>query len=146
MRVILDTNIIISGLISEQGAPAQLLNAWTDKVFALVTSTQQLEEITAVTRRPVVKALITPSNAGRFINDLHRFATVLEQLPVVDRSSDPNDNFLLAMTEASLVNYLVTGDKRGLLDLKQHGPTHIVTAIDMLRTLGFETVKTSSPR
>jgi predicted nucleic acid-binding protein len=45
MRNILDTNIIVSGLISEQGAPAQLLNSWTDKAFLLVTSATQITEI-----------------------------------------------------------------------------------------------------
>jgi uncharacterized protein len=137
MRVILDTNIIVSALLSEHGVPAQLLNTWTDKAFILVTSTTQIAELTAVTHRPVVRPLIRPSNAGRFINDLHRFGTVLDQLPTVDRSRDPNDNFLLAMAEVSAADYLVTGDKRDLLALKQHGPTRIVTARAMLKILGI---------
>ena len=36
--IILDTNIIVSGLISEHGAPAQLLNSWTDRAFSLATA------------------------------------------------------------------------------------------------------------
>src|ERR1700730_3155206 len=110
MRIILDTNIIVSGLISEHGAPDPLLNAWTDKAFVLVTSTTQIAEISSVTHRPVVRPLITPSHAGRFINDLHRFGTVLDHLPTVERSRDPNDNFLLAMAEAGTAEYLVSGD------------------------------------
>jgi putative PIN family toxin of toxin-antitoxin system len=137
VRIILDTNIIVSGLISEHGVPAQLLNAWTDRVFFLVTSTTQIAEITDVTRRPSVRPLITPSHAGRFINDLHRFGTVLAKLPVVDRSRDPNDNYLLAMAEASDAHYLVTGDKRDILAFKQHGSTHIVTAREILGVLGI---------
>jgi putative PIN family toxin of toxin-antitoxin system len=137
MRIILDTNIIVSGLISEQGAPAQLLNAWTDKAFSLVTSTTQIAEIQSVTHRPSVRPLITPAHAGRFINDLHRFATVLDRLPVVDRSRDPNDNFLLAMAEAGAADYLVTGDKRHVLALQNHGNTAIITAREMLPLLGI---------
>lgn len=117
--------------------PAQLLNAWTDKAFILVTSAMQIAEFTAVTRRPLVRPLLTPAVVGRFINDLHRFATMLDQLPTVDRSLDPNDNFLLAMAEAGAADYLVTGDKHDVLALKQHGATHIVTARAMLRTLGL---------
>jgi uncharacterized protein len=137
MRIILDTNIIVSALISEHGVPAQLLNAWTDKVFVLVTSNTQIAEITAVTRRPVVRPLITPSHAGRFVNDLHRFGTVLDRLPIVERSRDPKDNFLLAMAEAGEADYLVTGDKRDLLILKQHGSTRIVTARELQKILGI---------
>jgi hypothetical protein len=84
-----------------------------------------------------VRPLITPAHAGRFINDLHRFATVLDRLPVVDRSSDPNDNFSLAMAEAGAADYLVTGDNRDVLALKHHGNTAIITAKQMLALLGF---------
>jgi hypothetical protein len=139
MRIILDTNIIVSGLISEHGAPALLLNSWTDKAFCLVTSTTQITELQSVTHRPSVRPLITPAHAGRFINDLHRFATVLDRLPMVDRSRDPNDNFLLAMAEAGAADYLVTGDKRDVLALKRHGNTTILTAKEMLPLLGLGT-------
>jgi hypothetical protein len=137
MRIILDTNILVSGLISEHGAPAQLLNAWTDKAFVLITSSTQIAELHAVTHRPTVRPLITPSHTGRFINDLQRFATVLERLPPVDRSRDPNDNFLLGMAEAGAADYLVTGDKRDVLALKRHGNTRIITAAAMLPLLGI---------
>ena len=137
MRIILDTNIIVSGLISAHGAPALLLNAWTDKAFILVSSRMQITEINSVTNRPVIRPLITPSHAGRFINDLNRFGTILDRLPRVDRSRDPNDNFLLAMAEAGAADYLVTGDKRDLLALQRHGNTTIITAKAMLAQLGI---------
>jgi uncharacterized protein len=137
MRIILDTNIIVSGLISSQGAPAQLISAWTEKNFILVTSRTQIAEIISVTHRPILRLLITPSHAGRFVNDLHRFGTVLDRLPSVERSSDPNDNFLLAMAEAGAAEYLVSGDKRDVLALKRHGNTNIVTASEMLPILGI---------
>ncbi len=137
MRIILDTNIIVSGLISEHGAPAQLLNSWTDKAFTLVTSTTQIAEIRSVTHRPSVRPLITPAHVGRFVNDLHRFATVLDRPPAVHRSRDPNDNFLLAMAEAGKADFLVTGDKRDVLVLKSHRNTTIVSAKEMLPLLGI---------
>ena len=143
MRIILDTNIIVSGLISEHAAPAQLLNSWADNAFTLVTSTTQITELQSVTHRPSVRPLMTPAHAGRFIDDLHRFATVLDRLPVVDRSGDPNDNFLLAMAEAGAADHLVTGDKRDVLALKRHGNTTIITAKEMLPLLGFPTPGTS---
>ena len=139
MRIILDTNIIVSGLISEHAAPAQLLNSWADNAFTLVTSTTQITELQSVTHRPSVRPLMTPAHAGRFIDDLHRFATVLDRLPVVHRSGNPNDNFLLAMAEAGAADHLVTGDKRDVLAPKRHGNTSIITAKEMLPLLGFPT-------
>ena len=42
------------------------------------------------------------------------------------RSPDPNDDFLLAMAKAGKADYLVTGDKSGLLALHRHQGTQIV--------------------
>lgn len=51
-----------------------------------------------------------------------------KRLGKIERSSDPQDDFLLALAEASSADYLLTGDKSGLLDLRKHGRTRIVTA------------------
>ncbi len=136
MRIVIDTNILASALISEHGVPAQLLDAWTDHVFTLITSRTQITELSDVTRRPIVRPLVKPASVGRFVKDLHRRATVLERLPTVDRSPDSNDNFLLAMAEAGQAEYLATGDKRHVLALRQHGATHMLTARAMLKVLG----------
>jgi len=49
-------------------------------------------------------------------------------LPRGDRSPDPGDNFLLGLSEAGDADYLVTGDRRGLLALKRHKNTQIISA------------------
>jgi predicted nucleic acid-binding protein len=49
------------------------------------------------------------------------------------RSPDPNDDFLLAAAEAGHADYLVTGDKSGLLALLRHEGTRIVTAASFAR-------------
>lgn len=51
-------------------------------------------------------------------------------LPRVERSPDPTDDFLLAMCEAGKADYLVTGDKSGLLALSRHRATRILSASD----------------
>jgi hypothetical protein len=48
----------------------------------------------------------------------------------VIRSPDPTDDFLLAMSEAGKADYLVTGDKGGLLALDCHKATRIISASD----------------
>jgi predicted nucleic acid-binding protein len=56
-------------------------------------------------------------------------------LPEVDASSDPADNFLLAMAQTVQADYLVTSDKRGLLALKRHEVTRIVSTGKFLELL-----------
>jgi uncharacterized protein len=53
---------------------------------------------------------------------------MIDPLPQVQRSPDPDDDFLLAAAEAGKADYLVTGDKSGLLALVRHEGTRIVTA------------------
>jgi predicted nucleic acid-binding protein len=60
---------------------------------------------------------------------------VLAELPEVDLSRDPQDNPVIAMAVAGQADYLVTGDRRGLLSLKRAGNTHIVTATEFLKIL-----------
>jgi hypothetical protein len=64
------------------------------------------------------------------VNQLKRLAEDVGPLRRVKRSPDPNDDFLLAMCEAGEADYLVTGDKRGLLALHRYKSTQIISAID----------------
>ena len=137
MRVVLDTNILVSALISRSGPTDRLYVAWKDRRYQLVTCIEQLDEFRRVTRYPRVRKLIDPSAAGVMYNQLRISATVLDKLPVVNRSTDPGDNFLLAMAEASAAEYLVTGDKRDILSLKTHGNTRVISPTSMLRMLGI---------
>ena len=140
MRVVLDTNILLSALINRHGIPAQLIVAWRERRYDLLTSTEQLLELGGVARRPVLRARIIPSTVGRLIRDLRKLAEVLTRLPEVERSADPADNFLLAMAEAGAADYLVSGDRRGVLDLSTHGVTQIIKAREFLTVLGIKPV------
>ena len=115
--------------------PGRLYQAWRDRLFTLVTSDDQLDEFRRVTRYPRVKARIDPSAAGTLHNELQHLAVVLRDLPQVDVSPDPGDNFLLAMAQAGEADFLVTGDKKDVLSLKTFGTTRIVTARQMLGKL-----------
>ena len=130
MRVVLDTNILISALISSVGSPAIIYNAWEDGKFTLLTCAQHLNELRVTLRKPRVAALIKPYKAGRLVNQIKRFAEDVGPLPRVKRSPDPHDDFLLAMSEKGNAHYLVTGDKSGVLSLRSHKTTQIMSAID----------------
>jgi predicted nucleic acid-binding protein len=51
----------------------------------------------ATLEKPRVAALIKPHQAGRLVNQVKRLAEDVAPLPAVDRSPDPDDNYLLAI-------------------------------------------------
>jgi putative PIN family toxin of toxin-antitoxin system len=139
MRAILDTNILCSALLTPGGPTDRLYRAWRDGRFQLLTSEEQLEEFRRVTRYPHLRPFIEPAAAGAMYNELRRLAVLLNALPVVDVSKDPEDNFLLAMAQAGEADVLVTGDKHDLLELGSFQRTRIITARQFLTQLGDRT-------
>ena len=128
MRVVIDTNILVSALIVPAGKPAAIIDAWLDGKFTLLTCATHLDELRATLHKPRVAALIRPYKAGRLVNQVKKLAEDIDPLPRVERSPDPTDDFLLAMSEGGKADYLVTGDKSGLLALGRHKATRIVSA------------------
>lgn len=128
MRVVLDTNILISALMVQSGHPARIYRTWQEGFFTLLTCAEQLDELRATLRKPAIRERIRPYNAGRLVNELRAVAEEIGALPRVQRSPDPTDDFLLALSEAGKADYLVTGDKSGLLALARHQSTRIVPA------------------
>ncbi len=132
MRLVIDTNILISALLAGTSLPAQLIVLWREGQFDLLTAADQLDELMRVTRYEKIRARLAPALAGRLINELRDMAVVVPSLPVVTVSPDPNDNYLLALAAAGSADFLVTGDKRHLLSLKRYEGTRIVTVRDFL--------------
>jgi putative PIN family toxin of toxin-antitoxin system len=135
MRVILDTNILVSALITPKGVTEKLYLAWRAGRFELLTCSEQLSEFRRVTRYPRVRSYIRPAEAGTLLNELRRLAIIIDNLPRIDVVSDASDNFLLGLALAGQADYLVTGDRSHLLAMQRYGETRIVTARYMIRSL-----------
>ena len=126
MRVVLDTNILFSALISPHGFPDKIYRACRSARFEVVTSDEQLEEIRRASRYLKFKDVLQPTRVGTMVNNLQR-AIVLERLNIEIEADDPDDAFLLAIAIAGDADYLVTGDHRsGLLQRQSIGRTRIV--------------------
>ena len=127
-RVVLDTNILVSALLIQTGNPAAIYRAWQEGRFTLLTCAEHLDELRATLRKPAIADRIKPYKAGGLVNEIKKLADSVKALPRLRRSPDPTDDFLLALCEAGRADYLVTGDKSGLLVLEHHKGTRIVSA------------------
>jgi hypothetical protein len=134
MRLILDTNILLSALLSPLVAPAKLLDAWERKRFTLVACEALIAELRDVAAHPFFRARLRASAAELLAAGLRYFCLFCRDLHSGPVAPDPKDSYLLALVEASQADFLVTGDKE-LLPLKQHKSARIVTPAAMIEIL-----------
>lgn len=66
-------------------------------------------------RYPKLRKRITPSVADLLLHQLREVATVVDDVPAVEVSSDPDDNWLFGLALAGNVEYIVSGDKRDVI-------------------------------
>jgi len=130
VRVVLDTNVLLAALISPGGGPARIYEAWKRGRFELLTSPEQLDELGRVTRYPTVRPFITGSEAGRMINQVRALATLIEYSKPPPVSPDPADDFLFAIAESGAADFLVTGDRSGVLKVRKHGRTRVLAVAE----------------
>jgi putative PIN family toxin of toxin-antitoxin system len=131
MRVLLDTNVLVSYLLtpSAGGSIGTIIDALTQGAFTLLLPPDLLEELERVaTRKPHLAKRIRPDQLAR-LRDL--LLTVGELLPVIEDTipavtRDRKDDYLLAYAFVSTADYLVTGDD-DLLILRNVGTLAIIS-------------------
>lgn len=132
MRLVIDTNVLISALLARSSLPAHIVALWRERWFDLLTSAEQMEELVRVTRCPRVRDRLTPAVAGRLVNEVRDVAILISDLPRVDACADPHDNYLLALASAGGADFLISGDKRDLLGMRRYHGVRIVAVRDFL--------------
>ena len=145
MRVILDTNVLVSALQKEGTPPRQLYEHWRQGRYTLVSCELQVAELRVVLERPFFAERIRRSEVGGMIHGIRRLAQMYD-VPLMPTSNawidpeirrDPGDDFLLALAEVASADYLVTGDKGHLLDLQRYASARIVSARELVTLLGM---------
>jgi putative PIN family toxin of toxin-antitoxin system len=136
VRIVIDTNVLISGLLRPETPPHQLLALWRARRFTLLCCDEQLDEITRVTRYEKLRARLDTALVGRLVNELRTVAARVERLVITEVTRDPYDDYLLAMAAAGGADILITGDKRDVLHLGHHGRCRIMTAKQAIDILG----------
>jgi uncharacterized protein len=146
LRLVLDTNILISALITKGSIPDALYQGWRLHAFVLVSSHEQLFEFERVVSSTKLQRFIAPEDRQEMLMLLRRNGEIVSQLPIVTFSTDPDDNFIIATAIKGEADYLVTGDKRDILHLLEAGGVEFVTARQMLGILTEEGIESSDRR
>lgn len=132
LKFVLDTNVLVSALISTGGNPALLLDK-AGESYILFISKDMLTEFEAVISRD--KFRFADEEINTIIEAIVSFSEIVNpeiKLDVI--KSDPDDNKILECAVASGAYYIVSGD-RHLLDLKEYGEIKIITPKEALELL-----------
>ncbi|MDR2627806.1 MAG: putative toxin-antitoxin system toxin component, PIN family [Dysgonamonadaceae bacterium] len=134
MKVIFDTNVWISFLIGKRLSFIKEYIA--DARITIIITGQLIEEIKEVTQRKQLRKYFPQENVRELLHLLDTIAEKFEIKPTHFISRDPKDNFLLDLIDASMADYLVTGDK-DLLSLNPFKTTKILTPVDFETMINF---------
>ena len=132
IRVVLDTNILISALLSPQGPPAQVfLLTILDPDTQLCVSGNIFAEYEDVIRRPRLNR--SNSEIAATLRAIREKGLWIKPAEKVYACSDPDDNMFLECAQAAAAHYLVTGNAKDFPDT--WSGTQIVTAREFLDTV-----------
>jgi len=138
LRVVLDTNVFVSSLLSTEGTPAQLLNAWREGRYVLVTSPAIIAEVVEVLESPRIskKYLIRHQDVENLVDVLKTDAVLVPGEAGVKGSvpRDPRDEMFLACAIDANADCIVSGD-RHLLDLQTFRGIPILTVNEFAEEL-----------
>lgn len=134
IRVVLDTNVVVSGLLKPGGVSSSTLQlSLSDPGFELAASERLLREYDEVIRRPVFG--FTGDLVDRFMDLLRRKCVVVSpELSLVHLVLHTSDSMVLECAVCAGAHFLVTGNRKHFLG-DRHGPTRIVTPRQFMDTI-----------
>lgn len=140
IRAVLDTNILISAVLTPDGPPAQIVVRWKEHRFVLLLSRLLLEEIDEVLRYPRIRRRHgwSEEEITDFVGRLAEMAAFTKgQVKVAAVPKDPDDDPLVACAIEGKADFLVSGDQH-LLGVGSYAGIRIVTPAAFLEWLAAE--------
>jgi putative PIN family toxin of toxin-antitoxin system len=130
MRLVLDTNVVISAFLW-QGTPGRLLELAGEQEVRLFTSRELLDEVAEVlSRKKLTKNVAaTGLTVTEMLANYRKMVTLITARRLPQKvSSDADDDAVLAAAKSAGADLIVSGDRKHLLILKRFEGIPIVTA------------------
>jgi putative PIN family toxin of toxin-antitoxin system len=138
LRVVLDTNLLVSRYLSPRGTPALLFDLWECGLIILLVPEAILDEYRRVLRYPHLRDRhhLNDDEIDNLVADIEELSVLVKPEIVVDAvRADESDNRILECAVAGGADYIVSGDNH-LLSLGSYQGVQIVRAADFLVVLG----------
>jgi putative PIN family toxin of toxin-antitoxin system len=127
-RLVLDTNILISALLSSQGKPSRVVE-YALKNGTILFCLDGFDELRTRASRPRFDRFSSPENRARFVRDLEGIVDWVEITGALEICRDPDDNKILETAIVGKADCLVTGDK-DLLALRPIGENETLQKLE----------------
>jgi len=143
LRVVLDTNVIMSGIAYPASIPGRIVSGWKQGTISVILARYILDE--AVLSLPrILRGRLSPDEIRELVDSLAFIAEVVEPAPVNEPALRDNADLpILGTLLAAQADYLITGDK-DLLALAERYP--IITPAAFWERHGGQDPSHSSPR
>jgi putative PIN family toxin of toxin-antitoxin system len=127
VRVVLDTNVLVSAVLTAQGTCARIVDMIADGALDLYADDRILAEYDSVLHRPELR--IAPEDAGVILDLIRSITDTVAAIPLPVQLPDPDDAAFLEVAAAS-GSILITGNTR-------HFPTNARTGVSVMTPAEF---------
>lgn len=129
IKAVIDTNVLVSGVLSRQGNEASIILAVRHGWLRPCFSDEVINEYVAVLSRP--KFSFPIDEVGGLINMLIGQREMISHDDFLPRSPDPGDTKFLHCALAAKADFIITGNKRHFPD-PPYGRTYVIGAAELL--------------
>lgn len=130
MRIVLDTNVLVSALINPHGAPGRVLGMIVSEEVVLLYDDRILAEYREVLARPRLR--ISRNEAEFILGFIESEGVHAHGRPLFVEIGDPDDLPFLEVAAANHADALVTGNKRDFLSPGRPDPVLILSPAEFL--------------
>ena len=128
MTIVLDTNVVVSGVLNPFGKPATILRLVVEGNIRLAYDVRIISEYDQVLRRP--KFPFIEDQISLLIQQIKHEGVLVTARPLVTKLPDPDDEMFLEVAQSAQAKAIVT-------DNKKHFPKHCCGKIDILSAAEF---------
>ena len=129
MRVVVDTNVLVSGLLSPFGPPGIIVGLITAGSLCSCHDSRILAEYNAVLRRPAFP--FAEEEVMALMAQMRASGELVSARPLPLRLPDPDDEPFLEVAAAAMAEFLVTGNLKHFPDDRRQG-VRVVTPREFL--------------
>lgn len=137
LKVVIDTNILVSAILNPKGTPAKIVKAWFKNRFIVVISQFSLQEIERVLHYEHIQKIkhISEDEIHKLVTEIIKTSELIQVSSTIEIiKTDIADNQVLATAVDGQTTYIISGDHH-LLDLGEFRGIKILKPADFLNVL-----------